>query len=157
MDKIKTVETLKRIRPEIDAALAVIAKKYGIEKLALGKGTYDNSGSFSFKLEGVMAGGLSVEAQMYEAIREYEGLPPLGSHFDSAGTTHTIIGANRTGTKVLTTAFTGKKYLFTVMGVKRIFSMNAVLSAGKGGSVPVNVAEPLGPPLSSVHEMNESR
>lgn len=139
MDKVKTVETLKRIRPEIDAALAEIAKKYGVKSLKLGRMTYDSSGSFKGSVEGVMEGGLSLDAQMYEAIREYEGLPPLGTSFDYKGSSYTITGANRTGTKIMAVPFNGKTYLFTRDGIKRMCGVapKATLSAGRGGSVSV--------------------
>lgn len=120
LPQLPMLETLKRVRPEIDAALAEIAKRHGMESLKLGRITYDRAGSFSGKIEGVMDGGASKEAQMYEVLREYEGLPPLGTTFENKQAAFTIIGANRTGSKIIATAFTGQRYLFSVDAVRRL-------------------------------------
>jgi len=141
MNKLMIVETLKRIRPEIDAALAAVAAKHGVKSLTLGRMTYDPSGSFKGSIAGVMEGGLSVDAQMYEAIREYEGLPPLGTVFKSKGVDFTITGATRTGRKITATG-NGKPYLFPLEGVKRVC-----------GVTP----KELGPILTNPFESNEER
>lgn len=105
---------LRTIRPEIDAALAVIAKAHNLQSLALGRGTYDpRAGSFTFKLEGVAEGGMDKQAAAYTALKEMYELPPLGTVFSVRGRDFKITGINSTGSKLLVDCVQdGKPYLY---------------------------------------------
>ena len=94
-------DLLQAMRPEIVAALAPIAAKYGLEKLELGRGSYDpGGGSFSFKLEGIAAGGLSQDARRYENERKYNRSgkwPKVGDTVEWGGEALTVAGMGQGG------------------------------------------------------------
>lgn len=113
---------LKLLRPEIDAALSVIAAKHGLQSLRCGNGSYDpHAGSFSFKLEGLGEGAMGKEAALYtSSSAAFLGLPPLGTAFRSSGVDYKTAGLNSSGSKVICERADGKKYLFTVDIVKAL-------------------------------------
>lgn len=106
--------TLRTLRTEIDKALAVVALKNGLTRLAAGSCTFDpSSGNFTFKVEGVASGGTDRAGALYNSIREFDKeLPPLGHAFIYQDTRYEIIGANTTGTKVRLRRGDGKTFQF---------------------------------------------
>ena len=95
-----TSEELKAIRIEIDEALKTVAQKHNLQTLTAGKATYDTEGAFTFKLEGLVKGGLTPEAQRYNLYKQIENLPELGAEVTLRGKHFTTTGINTTGTKV---------------------------------------------------------
>lgn len=123
----ETKMDLRNIRASLDAALAEVAKKHGLQKLNSAACTFDPHGAFKFSVEGVFAGGLSKEATMYNACRHFENLPPLGTKFALRGESDEIVGMNTTGTKVLTTRVSdGKQYWWKVDVLKNILARQSV-------------------------------
>ena len=119
--------TMQQLRPAIDAALAQIAKDFGLAELHLGSGKYDPRGSFTFKLEGVMSGGLTREAIMYNEMRGLDGLPPLGTKFKGRDGQYEISGMNSTGTKVLAKREQdGKQFWWRTPGLKAALAAQGV-------------------------------
>ena len=112
-------QVVQNLRPEIDAALAEIAKKHGVN-LKCGRCTYDPTGNFTFKLEGVTEGGVTKEGALYNANAKWLGLPELGTVFAYRGQQHTITGMNTTGTKVIVKRSDNKEFLFKVEGIQRL-------------------------------------
>lgn len=113
---------LKAIRSDIDAALATIAAKHGIE-IKTGKAVYDPTAlNFTFKVDGQFPGGISKEGRLYEMVSKYEaGLPELGAVLrHPRGEILTIVGANTTGTKILAKHADGKTYLYPVESIVKI-------------------------------------
>lgn len=109
------------LRPAINAALALIAKDAGVSTLRLGNCRYTREGAFTFVLEGLFEGGLSREATYYDQLREvYDYLPPRGTGFSYRGIGMIIVGANKTGTKVLVNDPSGKELLFRVMDMPKL-------------------------------------
>jgi hypothetical protein len=114
------------LRPEINAALEPIAKKYGLKSLELGHGTYSPGGAFTFKLEGVTAGGLDKDAERYKNSVNLLGLPPLGTQFRNGAYSYKTAGINTTGTKVLCQRLGSElRYLYTVEIVKALTAAEA--------------------------------
>lgn len=97
---METKSLMQALRPEIDAALAEIAKKHNLQKLELARGTFSREGSFTWKLEGVAAGGIDKDAERYKTCREMFNLPPLGTEVTLSGKTFTISGINTTASKI---------------------------------------------------------
>jgi hypothetical protein len=95
-------DLLRKLRPDIDKALATVASNHGVT-LKTGKCTFDpDSGNFQLAVEGVVKGGLDKEAARYNALRAlHPKLPPLFSEFDHQGKTYRIVGSNTTGTKIV--------------------------------------------------------
>jgi hypothetical protein len=117
---LRTKELIQQIRPEIDAALAPLAKKYGLQSLTVGNGSYSAGGNFALKLEGVLEGGLTPEAERYKNSAELLGLPPLGTKFSFGGGEYTTVGINTTGTKVICTkAGEERRVLFPLQVVSK--------------------------------------
>lgn len=110
---IVSAALLKTLRPEIDAALAAIAKKHGLGSLTAGKATYDpTAGHFAITINGVAKDGVDKDAARYQSAIAMLGLPPLGSTFKAGTNTYTITGINTTGSKVHVTRQDGQKYLY---------------------------------------------
>lgn len=117
------------VRPEINSALAAIAKKHGLKELrTAGGATYSDEGFFCFKVEGVVAGGQDKAAALYQSAG-FLKLPPLGTSFRNKGVDYKICGLNTTGTKVIGETPTGKRYLFPVEMVKRLCGRTALIHA----------------------------
>lgn len=105
-------EAIRALRPDIDKALAEIAKKHGLKELVAGNASYTHGGSFSIKVEGIIAGGLSKEESFYDQIATDLGLPPRGTIFRyGADREYTIRGTNATGSKIIVER-TGKEGRF---------------------------------------------
>lgn len=106
-------DLLRALRADIDAALVDVAKRHGLKSLQAGNCSYNSGGgSFTFKLNGVVEGGLDKEASAYEARRRYDPtLPPLGAAFEYGGRTYTVAGANR-GTRLFADRDDGKRFVF---------------------------------------------
>jgi hypothetical protein len=113
-------DLLRVLRVDIDTALKVVTQKHGITFNA-GKCTYDpRHGNLTFQVEGVAAGGIDRDGARYELLRQsHPQLPPLKSTFNYRSKTHQIVGANSTGTKVLTRSG-GDGYQFHVEVVERL-------------------------------------
>jgi hypothetical protein len=116
-----TKEMLKAIRPEINAALLAVAKKFELQSLACGKCIYDPSGGFfTMKVEGIAAGGVDANAKRYTDNMRWTGLPPLGFEFTQRDGTYRTCGMNTTGSKVICERTgDGKKFLFHLDDVKK--------------------------------------
>ncbi len=112
---------LKELREDIDAALHSVRKAHGLASLKVGNCSYAAGGSFTFKLEGQIAGGKSKEASMYESwMQVNDELPPLGTQLTNANGTYTIEGMNTTGTKVYASRG-GVQYLLKTADVERMW------------------------------------
>lgn len=93
---------LQQIRVDMNAALAAVAKKHRLSKLAAGNCSYDPAGCFTFKVEGVTGGGLDKDAARYEANRSaWPRLPKVGSVFQSKGARPCKIVGMTAGGKVI--------------------------------------------------------
>lgn len=111
---------LQQLRPEIDAALALIAKAHGLKSLRLGNGKFNpSSGSFDFKLNGEVAGALGDGGARYLQLAGLLGLPAFGTEIVFGGRSYKTSGVNTTGTKVLCDR-DGKTFLLPVDAVKAI-------------------------------------
>lgn len=122
-------EKLRAVRVAMDAALAIIAKEQGLTALKCGKCTYSPDGSFTMKVEGIAAGGLSKEASTYNDLRTFTpGLPELGTEVDFITRKGTVLGSNTTGSKVLVKdSKSGVTYLFRTSDVVRAAARTVVL------------------------------
>jgi hypothetical protein len=123
-----TKQLMIKLRPEIDAALVLIATKYGLKSLRLGaRGTYTVAGNFTFKLEGVAADGLDKDAERYaSAGARFLGLPPLGTEFRNGPHSYRTVGLNTTGSKVICQRVgSDNRYLYTVDAVKALTAAQA--------------------------------
>lgn len=112
-----TPDLLRRMRLDIDEALAPVAAKYKLKRLALGRGTYGEE-YFTFQLQGVAEGGKDAAAVLYETYRESFGLPALGFTFKQGDAVHVVVGLNKTGTKVIAETPDGKRWLFPNHAIK---------------------------------------
>jgi hypothetical protein len=125
-----TRDLLKNLRSEIDAALLAVAKKNGLKSLTAGSATF-GSGQFTFKLEGIVAGGQSKEADRYtSSSASFLGLPKLGSEFKSGGHMYKTAGLNSTGSKVLCDRDDGKVFLFPVDTCKTLIAARTAAAIG---------------------------
>ena len=108
MNKIK----IQALRNDINAALAAVAAKHGLSKLAATNAKFTDS-TVDFKLEAVEAGGLTKEAQRYAESAKMFGLPPLGTPVAFGTTTYTPTGMNTTGSKIIVSSSKDDKaYLY---------------------------------------------
>jgi len=100
MNTVMSAQLLKQLRPQIEAALAAVAEANGI-KIKCGNATF-TTGTFSMKLEGVLEGGLTKEAQRFKMYAKECGMQPewLGQEFEIMGRTIKVTGINTTLTKV---------------------------------------------------------
>lgn len=115
-------DKLKAIRASIDAALAQVAREHGLSALKAGNCTYDTQGSFTFKVDGTEAGGLTKEQQVYrDAMTLHDGLPELGAKLTINRRQVKIVGANSTCTKVQAKCIeSGVVYLYRVADIVRV-------------------------------------
>lgn len=124
-------EVIRALRPDIDEALAEIAKKHGLKELHAGNASYTSGGAFSIKVEGIISGGLSKEESFYDEIARDFGLAPRGTVFRyGADREYTILGCNSTGSKIIVTR-TGKegRFLIPLELVKRFAKAAAKAAA----------------------------
>lgn len=113
-----TRESLKAIRADINAALALVMAKHGLSSLGCDGGRY-NSENFTLKVAGVAQGGDSKEVARYKRYMPLYRLPPLGTIFSSEGMSHTIIGLS-TRNSVYTTRSDGRRFRFKLASVLEI-------------------------------------
>jgi len=114
-----TKEKLQAIRVDLQAALDAVARKHGLAQFIAGNCTFDRTGSFSWKLEGVADGGLAKEQRTYDENR-WLGLPERGSEFKQGGKVHKTWGLTR-GSKVITECSDGKRYTWKVDAIRSYF------------------------------------
>lgn len=111
---------LKSIRADVDAALAPVIAKYGLQSLTCGSATY-TSDSFSIKLNGLKAGGLDEYGQIYETNARFDkGLPPLGTRFLSGREEYQVTGMKRSGNVIAKRTRDGLTFRFPLDGFKRL-------------------------------------
>lgn len=107
-------QLLKTLRPQIDAALAELARTHGIT-LRAGNGSFDPvAGAFHFKLEGAAIGAPGKDASRYISHAAMLGLPARGTEFNGApmNTRYRTDGLNTVGSKVIVERVDdGKKFL----------------------------------------------
>lgn len=121
MEKRDLLQLLKDIRPQIDAALKEVAKKNGLERLTAGNVSYSNGGSFTFKLEGVVSGGLTKDQDAYVMSHNLLNLPPRETELTINRQPYKTDGLNHTGSKVIMLCVAdGKRYLFKIDDIVRI-------------------------------------
>lgn len=116
---------VKTLRPEIDAALAAIAKAHGLASLRGGNCSFDPiAGTFTLKVEGLAANALGKDASRYVQTHEMLGLPVRGTEFTANGIAYKTDGISSTGAKVTIVRLSDeKKFLmntdFVVLACKR--------------------------------------
>lgn len=111
-----TRQDAKRLGEEVQAALAEVADKYGLQVEVRG-GTYD-SGSFKPRVEFKTQGSDEATYNLYREM--YINLPEFGTTFKSQGRTFRISGFAPRSTKrpvLAVEVATGKTYKFTEAGV----------------------------------------
>lgn len=111
-----TKDQLRAINADIDAALAAVANKHGLVSLRTKGTTFDPTGSFTVKVDGMLKGGKTRESSRYEQMLKFrKDLPPLGAQVTLAGRTVEVTGANSTGSKVIARELsTNKEWLYPV-------------------------------------------
>jgi len=117
-------QQLPQIRDAINAALeaAGVAKQFNLKSLVAGNCRFDpDAGSFTFKVDGVVAGAIGKEGALYEQLRQCEpSLPPLFTVIP--GTDDYIVGCNPSGTKIITMR-NEKRYQWPLLSVRRRFGV----------------------------------
>jgi hypothetical protein len=121
---------LQKIREDMNVALAEVAKKYDLESLRATNCTYRESG-FDFKIEGILKGGKSKEAERYEQNHHLFGLPPLNEKIRFGNETYEMVGMNTTGSKVHGKRSDGKVYLLDADRVALIWKATLAKTATK--------------------------
>lgn len=96
-----TPDLLRKLREEINTAIAVIAKKYNLN-LKCANATYDAT-SFKFKLEGGLQGAPDPYEKAWKNNAQYIGLNPdwLGKDVTYAGKQFVVKGLKPRGSSVL--------------------------------------------------------
>lgn len=125
---------LKAIRVDLNAAFAEIVKKHGLQSLVAGGAGFDPTvGNFSFKVEGMVAGGISREAALYLDVRKnyYTDLPELNSTITDRGVTYIIRGSNTTGTKIIGERADGKRFNIPTETVRELANTAKATPAAK--------------------------
>lgn len=96
-----TKDKLRELRSDIDAALRAVAQKHNLSKLSAGNCTFGDS-NFTFKLEGLVAGGLTKEQSFYEQMRRFDpGFPPRDTQFFDHGKRWSVHGMKARGRTVI--------------------------------------------------------
>ncbi|GBG14859.1 uncharacterized protein NMK_2460 [Novimethylophilus kurashikiensis] len=113
-NKTITPAFLKILREEVNEALKGVAEKHGIQ-ISAGHASYTET-TFTLKLEGLVEGGLSREAQIYEASHGLYGLPPLNTELTLGKDVFVIKGMKARGTKciLLEKKADGKEFVGTI-------------------------------------------
>lgn len=114
---------LEFLRKDIDAALAEVAKSYGI-KLSIGNIKYSND-SFRTQLEGAVLTGdgnaMTAEAKMFVSLADHDGMNKswLFKEFTVGGVKHRIVGYRSRASKkpVMTKTDTGLNYVWSASAV----------------------------------------
>jgi len=126
---MNTKQTIEKVRADINAALVDIATRHNLAQLKLApRCTYDAAGAFTFKLEGVVGGGMDKDASRYVDMQQWDStLPPLNYVLPYGGRKFSIEGCNTTGSKAKAVDLAdGKRYLLPMESVRR----NYVISKG---------------------------
>lgn len=125
MTKIKSFDrpTVKSLRPELDAALKSLERKFGIS-VRVGNATF-NPENVTFKVEMAVKGAngavIDKDATAYKRYQKLYGLIPLGETFTFAGTTYKTTGYKPRCSKypvVGKDERTGKSYKFPMSVAK---------------------------------------
>lgn len=114
---------LRAVRASLDAALAGVAEEHGLRSLKSCACTFDpRAGCFTFKVEGVVEGGVDRGGALYEQLRRLRpALPTRETEFVYEDERYRIVGANTTLTKVLVRRVRDDKgYQFRVGAVERL-------------------------------------
>lgn len=125
--KITSIDraSLQLLRGEMDAALAVVAAKYGLT-IKCGNGKYAiANGSFTVNIATTDEGGdaRTQEAVEYDRWQALRNLPDRGTEFTSRGETFCIVGYRPRAHKrpiLVTRVRDGKSFVFPVDSVKRL-------------------------------------
>lgn len=114
-------DLLHTLRPQIDAALQQVAAANGLQSLKAGSISY-TADNFTMKVIGIVAGGLSREAQDYDALRLYTpSLPARGALFIWGRDQFAITGIRRSKVTAVKQS-TGKAYTIRLDDLERKFS-----------------------------------
>ena len=142
IDNTEFRELLKQLRLQVQSALDALPTG-GIKSLKLGRCSFDPAaGTFTFKLEGVLAGAKGKEAIRYGDLLKFDGafgqpkkgLPPLGAVFKhSSGKIYRVTGANSTATKVIVEDMQGKQFLFKPEGVALMYARTKANDDARAG------------------------
>ncbi len=110
---------LKAIREAMNSALVAVAKKHGLSTLVAGHVTYTRGGAFTFKVEGLVAGGTPLEEAVYESLKRfYTELPAFGGTFTHDGRVFEVVGAKQRGKRQVIGEYQGQRYLFAASYVE---------------------------------------
>lgn len=114
-----TIARLDAIRVAMNKVLESVAKKYDLSTLTAGKVVYTRDGSFEFKVNGLMNGGVSFEAQVYEHLQRYHTkLPRVGAEFLHNNFPYKIIGARQRGKNKVIAARGDRRFFFSASYVE---------------------------------------
>ena len=129
-----TAALLRQLRPEIQAALADLGKRFGVG-FEVGSASYSGSHA-TFKLEVGALGDngkvVSKETENFKFLAPMYGLSEndLGRQFLLSGKMHTIVGINSNATRFpILTECGGRKYKVPAESVTR-----ALTQAAEGGN-----------------------
>lgn len=128
-------DQLKKIRADLDAALADILTKNGLRELRSGNCTFTPDGSFVFKVEGVAAGGSSKDEQLYDilAAQEPELWPKRGTPaatIQIGGRACELFGSNTTLSKIKYRDPDGKAWLTPTEAVRGLILRARAIASG---------------------------
>lgn len=119
-----TPDLLKILRDDINAALAAVATKHQLATLEAGAATY-SADSFTFKLNGLVAGGKTEEEKAYEYLLQYQPepkLPPLHTVIMINDKPFTVVGKKARGEKIMVNDSDGKGYLASQQSVANAYA-----------------------------------
>lgn len=121
---------LEAVRQQLDVHLAGFAQRLGLKSLKLGNCKFTPDG-FTFKLDGVFAGGQSKEETAYEALREWKR-QPMGAMADGRWHPEAIPGFELPplGTLINTNGQQGK--MVTVVGARPRAQFNVIVADKQG-------------------------
>ena len=102
MGKKQTISNkIQELQKEFDTLFAEIESTHGY-RFSFGMGTkYDQQGNLYFKLQAIKVGSQSLEDLKYERERIFLKLPPLQTCLHYGTKRYTVLGLNKTGTKLL--------------------------------------------------------
>jgi hypothetical protein len=134
-------EQLKKIRADLDVALAEVLKKHGLRELRSGPCTFTPEGSFVFKVEGVAAGGASKDEQLYDILASGDPIWPKRNTPEAkvmvGGRLVDLFGANTTLSKVKYRDDDGKAWLTSTEQMRVwLNARRAIGSIGPNTRVP---------------------
>ncbi len=95
-------DQLKAIRDSINDALRAVMLEHGLARLEAKNCTFSTeAGRFSFKVDGLVNGGVDADAERYQMYVDDMKLPPRGTVFRAGEKRYTITGMTKGG-KILT-------------------------------------------------------